>query len=144
MRKVVIARGLPGSGKSTMIKLLRGEAHAEGLKKHQTRVLSNDDYFMRDGQYCYDPMKMGHAIKACQDAFRRAIGAHVPWVAVDNTHVTRMEYRDYIVWAEAAGYTVQFVELFDGGLSDMELAARNTHGVPVEKISARRAQWEPL
>lgn len=43
-------RGVPGSGKSTKAKQLAG---IKGL------VYSTDDFFMKNGDYVYDPSKIG-------------------------------------------------------------------------------------
>jgi hypothetical protein len=37
---------------------------------------------------------------------------------------------------------VVVVDVFDGGLTDEDLAARNVHGVPLAGIRAMRARWE--
>ena len=62
---------------------------------------------------------------------------------VAETEPSRLwEFQEDLMWAEVYGYTVEITDLFDGGLSDEELAARNTHGVSIEIIAKQRARWE--
>lgn len=39
---------------------------------------------------------------------------------------------------------VHIIDLFDAGLADEELASRNRHDCPVEKIAAMRVRWEKI
>tara|TARA_Y100000034_G_scaffold99818_1_gene122831 strand:- start:2886 stop:3155 length:270 start_codon:yes stop_codon:yes gene_type:complete len=64
-----------------------------------------------------------------------------PTVVVHNTFSTRWEMEPYL--RMAGGTTVVSVlDLFDGGCTDEELFKRNSHGVPLETITAMRARWE--
>ena len=70
------------------------------------------------------------------------MAGRAPVVVVDNTHVRRWEWSVVVAAALALGYAVEVVDLFDGGLDDAALAARNQHGVPAQAIAAMRARWE--
>ena len=48
----------------------------------------------------------------------------------------------YLVFVETFGLDLLVLNLFDGGLSDKELAERNTHGVPEEAITRMRERFE--
>lgn len=61
---------------------------------------------------------------------------------VHNTFTQRWEMEPYIRLAEEAGARLVVVNLFDGGLSDEELAERTVHGVPVGAIARMRARFE--
>ena len=37
---------------------------------------------------------------------------------------------------------VGIIDLFDAGMTDEELAERNTHGAPLEAIQRMRARWQ--
>ena len=65
-----------------------------------------------------------------------------PWIVGDNTNTCHWEYALYTTLARAFGYELEIVDLYDGGCTDEELAARNTHGVPLETISRIRANYE--
>ena len=47
-KTLYILRGIPGSGKTT---------HAKRLAGTNGVIISADDYFMRDGEYCFDASK---------------------------------------------------------------------------------------
>jgi adenylate kinase len=133
MAKVYVYSGLPGSGKSTVIK-----------EKHpRAAVFSADNYFMVLGAYEYDPTKIGlaHAdcflrfieqvrlsnLKAQHSAF--AIGAANPDIVVDNTNTTVMEISPYMLAAAAYGLEAEVITV----KCDPRVALdRNTHGVPWE------------
>ena len=58
-------------------------------------------------------------------------------VVVDNTNIKHNEAKAYVKAALEMGYAdnkVSFVDVGTGGLTVEGLAARNTHGVPVDKI----------
>lgn len=130
--KVVIMRGLPGSGKSTYIK----EHFPDAL------VVSADAWFNNNGGF--DVTKLGTAHADCFQKFRNAVEEEVPLIVVDNTNVLRKEFRRYEDTAENCCYDVEFIELYDGGLTDEKLAKRNVHNVPVETIRRRRAAWQTV
>jgi predicted kinase len=134
VKRCYIMRGLPGSGKSTIARQLRGSG---GL------VASTDDYWQHGCRYEYDASRIMDAHDWNQARFRAAVRAEVPIIVVDNTNIMERHWRPYADFARANGYTVEFVEV-DSGLSDEELAARNTHRVPLDVIQRMRANWEPL
>jgi predicted kinase len=136
MRNVVIMRGLPGSGKSTVAKKLA--AQVEGAV-----IVSADDFFMVGGQYQFDVTKLGAAHGACQAAFKTALIHNKELVIVDNTNTTPREIQTYMKMAQNFGYeAVIMVVPCDVDTS----AARNTHGVPREAIErmANRMASIPL
>lgn len=130
---LTILRGLPGAGKSTTLQRLRDPL-----------VCSADHYFLQpDGSYLFDPALIGEAQSACQEACLRAMARGEQHIVLDNTNTRRWEFRLYETMASVFGYKVEIIDLYDGGKSDEELAARNQHGVPIEKIALMRARYEP-
>jgi predicted kinase len=142
--RIVFMRGLPGCGKSTEIqKRFPGAKPAPQAKITDPVICSMDHYFLDSvGDYVFDLKRIGAAAAFCQK--------HVFWsllrgrdlIIVDNTHTQHWEMDLVKTMARAYGYLIETVDLFDGGLSDEELAARNAHGVPVEIIAQMRARWE--
>ncbi|XP_061638211.1 NEDD4-binding protein 2-like 2 [Phyllopteryx taeniolatus] len=126
---LILMRGLPGSGKTTMARelLLSGPS---GL------ILSTDDYFAHNGGYRYEPGLLG---EAHEWNHRRASDAmhdgHSP-VIIDNTNLQAWEMKPYVQMALQRGYRVDFCEPNTSWKYDpWELEKRNKHGVPQEKIA---------
>lgn len=119
--KVIILRGVPGSGKSTQTKLYP-----------DAYIVSADHYFTDSkGVYHFDMGKIGAAHGQCKGRFESALKVLKPLIIVDNTNTTVKELRFYVEAAQAAGYTVEIVRID----CDPEVAAkRNVHGVPRASI----------
>lgn len=133
MKTVIIMRGLPGSGKSTYI---------DERYDDDALVVSADHHMTVFGEYSFDPKRLIECHAHAQIEFVEFLQEGRSPVIVDNTNSTQAEYLFYEDVAEMFGYEVEIVDLFDGGLTDEELADRNIHGVPVETIAAMRARWE--
>lgn len=125
---VYIMRGLPGSGKSTWIR----------NNVPNAVVCSADHYFERNGKYDFDPKLLPQAHEACMNNFKKAILGYEDQIVVDNTNLSAWEYEKYVEFAKQNGYQVEIVNIGDGGLTDDELAARNTHGVPLSAYARMR------
>lgn len=121
MAELVLIRGLPGSGKTTLAKNLPGHVHFEA------------DQWMTDelGRYCFDSEKAPQAHEACQQAVRRALdgGANV---VVSNTFVQLWEMQPYL----DMGFPVRIIEATGRYSSE--------HHVPPDVIEQMRALWEEL
>lgn len=63
-------------------------------------------------------------------------------VFIDNTNTTWKEIKPYVELALANDYDVGIIDLFDAGLTDAELAARNAHGVPEASIKKMRDRYQ--
>jgi predicted kinase len=126
--RVIIMRGLPGSGKSTYAKSIRG-AH----------IVSADDFFMVGDKYCYDPTKIGAAHVDCMRRFLDFLSSATDCVVVDNTNVTMKEITPYRLVALAMGYSVEIVEIH---ATVGACIASNTHDVPAEVIAGMSKRWE--
>ena len=128
--KVIIMRGLPGSGKSTYL----------NEKEPTAVVCSADDFFVTDeGVYLFDPKKLPQAHQACMRKFLDATAARMPLIAVDNTNISLWECSPYVSVAEALGYAVEVIRVD----ADPEIcAARNTHNVPIEAVRRMAARFE--
>lgn len=154
---LIILRGLPGSGKSTLAKILLGELQGSlAVSQEQQDVLaelpdsptdyaycSADDFFVGDdGVYRFKGALIGKAHATCQIKALESMAQAKRLVIVDNTHTTAWEYALYQKMGEVFNYQTVVLDVFDGGLSDEELAARNSHGVPQEAIARMRARYE--
>jgi hypothetical protein len=160
--QVIIIRGIPGSGKSTMIKkllasrLLPDGELEESLNK-AVEICSADHYFINNesGEYVFVPENIGKAHGYCQIKFIEALHRKVPTIFVDNTNIKKEHYQFYIDNAIKEGYNVQTVhpknmdELLDN-IHDSsfvenkieEFYERNVHQVPLTTIKSMLNSWE--
>ena len=133
-KTLILLRGLPGSGKSTTAKLLgaggAGYAHFEA-----------DMYFMENGEYKFNPMKIKDAHKWCQNSVEHAMllnytTGYNSTIIVSNTFTQEWEMEQYYKMAESWGYRVYsiIVENRHGGV--------NEHGVPEDKLEQMKNRFE--
>lgn len=119
---VIVMRGIPGSGKTTLIR----------KRWPGAVVVSADDHFVgRDGVYRFDPKQLGEAHAECLRRFTSVVslkGVLVPvTLVVDNTGVSVAEVAPYVALALAYRHEARVVTL----RCDPEVAhERNVHGVP--------------
>lgn len=130
MQTLTLIRGISGCGKST-----------EAAKTPQQQVFEADQFFVVNGEYKFDPSKLADAHAQCQNNARQCLVDGGSCI-VANTFTQRWEMEVYLQMANELGVNVNIVDLFDGGCSDEELAARNTHGVPLPAIQAMRKRYQ--
>ncbi len=134
---VVIARGVPGAGKtSTLLKLL-GALASIGI----AIIHSTDDYFYVDGQYRFDPTRLAQYHNLNFQAFCQSLSEGIPIVVCDNTNVQEWQYRRYVEAAQEAGYRVVFLVMPHP--DPVVAAKRNKHNVPLRVIEEMIKKWEP-
>lgn len=131
---VVLIRGLPGSGKTTLAK--------SKCQNPTWRMVAADDFFTSErGAYTFNPRHIGLAHDYARARMSRYL-LHGYNVAVHNTFSMKWEMDSYAECARMFGASVDIIDLFDSGLSDVELFARNSHDVPIRVISRMRDRWE--
>jgi len=143
-QELIIMRGIPGSGKSTKAKELVGSG----------AIHSTDDVIETMGDYNkffnnmvankdFSPLSKAHNTNF-QNAVTSMKNGVTP-VIIDNTNIRPAEAKNYVEAALNLGYSddnIKFVEIGTGGLSAEELAQRNTHGVPLDKIKSMIQAYE--
>lgn len=87
MKQLLLVRGLPGAGKSTLSKSL---VSSGAFDLH----LEADQFFESSGSYQFDASQLGRAHKWCQDETRYALEGDKS-VVVSNTFTTPKELKDY-------------------------------------------------
>ncbi|KAJ8280138.1 hypothetical protein GJAV_G00050960 [Gymnothorax javanicus] len=133
---LILMRGLPGSGKTTLAKKLLSSG-PNGL------VLSTDDYFSEDHGYSYSPSLIGDAHDWNQKRARNAMDAGRSPVIIDNTNTQAWEMKPYVEMALERGYSIDFHEPdTTWKLDPFELEKRNKHGVPSKKIAQMLDRFE--
>lgn len=130
--RAIILRGIPGSGKSTL---------ARELVKDGGLIHSTDNYFVgTDGIFRFDSTLLERYHRDNYLAFCRSMRRGVPLVVCDNTNISRADYLRYLKSAQYHKYETEIIVL--PKISVEEALARNTHGVPREKIQEMLNRWE--
>lgn len=122
--ELVLIRGLPGSGKSTMARVMSGYKHFEA-----------DMYFERNGRYCFEGQKLQRAHDWCYDGVCKALKAGHK-VVVSNTFVQLWELRRYVSLASSLDISYQVVH----ALGSWE----SIHDVPESTVESMRDRWETI
>ncbi len=138
-KKLIIMRGIPGSGKSmTASAIAPPEA-----------ICSADDYFLDDktGEYTFRPHELAAAHAACLRKAISCVHSKTPIVIIDNTNIRLAHFTEYVQLAEIAGYEVDFYEFVpprDSTLGEYvkECASRNKHGVGANACLRMASIWE--
>lgn len=125
--KLVIIRGLPGSGKTTKAQdyVAWGYDHFEA-----------DMYFIgNDGKYHYNPRKIKQAHQWCKDMCADSLKRRKN-VVISNTFTRLWEMKDYVELAKKYKAELEIIECKEN--------YGNIHGVPEEKIKEMSTRWEEL
>ena len=122
---VIIMRGTPGSGKSTIAKKVNK------VDPSITRIHSTDDYFVgEDGQYKFNADTLMDNHSKNYNAFCKSLNERIPIVIVDNTNIKHKWYREYAEKANEMGYQVLEVLIDPDYCAVDEMYKRNKHNVP--------------
>lgn len=138
---VVILRGIPGSGKSSLGRDIQAICKDRGVK---CVVCSADLFFENPRGYEFDVKKLDRAHKASQQAFNAATkDRKTRLIVVDNTNTQRWEYEPYETVAQHRGCAIEILEMHcPDVITSMHMAMRNSHGVPVPKVVSMYLRWE--
>lgn len=123
--KLVIIRGLPGSGKSTMaLKAFadRGYVHCEA-----------DHFFHRNGKYAFDQSKLVEAHEYCRDRTHAALMQNKK-VVVANTFSRKWEIMELLSYLPIDKKDIKVIVAHGGKGS--------THNVPDFVTERMRNRWE--
>jgi len=139
MKKILyIVRGLPGSGKSTLVStisdlMFEADSYFYVSKDPETGEILNRHQY--DGVYEFDSSLLKEAHIDCQKGVEDAMKWGVPKIGVSNTFTMEWEMDKYFELAETYGYMVFsiIVENRHNGI--------NTHNVPDEHIEKMRNRF---
>lgn len=122
---LILVRGLPGSGKSTFaVKEFPKFQHFE-----------TDMYFVKDGVYDFNPLKLKLAHEWCQKEVRKALTEGKD-VVVSNTFSMQWEMDPYLDMADALGHNVKVYRLMN--------EYGSIHNVPEEAIERMRVRFQNI
>ena len=137
MNLITLLVGVPGSGKSTYINHCideneRGRGAWIDGGASAVQVCSADHWFMRSGEYRFNPAELGVAHGKCLRKFVECLQSRAAdWLVLDNTNTTTNELAPYVALAQAYDVKYEIVHLE----CPVEVAAsRNVHGVPLKSI----------
>lgn len=159
--KVIIIRGVSGSGKSTHVEELRKQYDRPIRNRNEAprfAVVSADSFFTKTTwvypagsppiprtEYLFDPFKLGLAHATCFYDFSIALKNHTKVVVVDNTNIHLWEFKNYLMLANSNGYEVDVHEIRVTTIEELKLCvARNAHKVPMESIVRSAMEFEPM
>jgi predicted kinase len=129
---LILLRGLPGSGKTTL-----GEVILHSNQGTRPDVISADNYFIDDkGNYNFDPTKLKEAHNNCQQICAERMRLEFSKIVVANTFTQEWEMEKYFEMAERYNYRVHsiIVENRHGG--------ENIHGVPDDKLKQMKDRFQ--
>lgn len=126
MKKLIIIRGLPGSGKSTKAKELL-------LSLENSIHFEADMFHMINDEYMFDVNNLADAHKWCQS--QTVFWLHKgSTVIVSNTFTTMNEMKPYFEMAKKYSAEIEVIE--------MENNYGSIHNVPTETIDKMKSRWE--
>ncbi len=118
--RVIVLRGVSGSGKSTWASQYANEA----------TIVSTDDQFYVDGRYAFDATKLRAYHGRTFRRFLEALERKDALIIVDNTNIEPWEFSPYVLAGEAFGYEVELRTF----LCSLETALARKQLVPVEQM----------
>ncbi|XVF50171.1 hypothetical protein PTKIN_Ptkin04bG0074200 [Pterospermum kingtungense] len=162
---VIILRGLPGSGKSYLAKMLRDIEVENG--GDAPRIHSMDDYFMTEVEkdeesdvskssssarskkrvkktvmeFCYEPEMEEAYRESMLKAFKRTLEDGIfSFVIVDDRNLRVADFAQFWAMGKRSGYEVYVLEATYKDPAGC--AARNVHGFTLDDIQQMAGHWE--
>ena len=137
--KLILMRGVSGSGKSTLARKL-SEQNPGAV------IYSTDDFFMVNGEYRFDPKKLGQYHAENHRQADLAMAAGCPCVIIDNTNTAAWEMKAYVESANAHGYAVEIhmpePVSFDELMERQAQRADQNKALPAEVVQRMLSRFE--
>ena len=125
MKEVILLRGLPGSGKTTL-------AYLFGVVP-----LSADDYFYdEEGNYNFNQRDLPKAHKWCRVRTEHQMEDGVEKIVIANTFTQEWEFKDYYELAEEYGYRVHSL------IVENRHGNKSVHNVPDATLGNMRNRFD--
>ena len=130
--ELILLRGLPGSGKTTLAKII-----LQLRSTDEPEILSDDDFFEdKEGDYNFDPTKLKEAHNYCQFRCSERMRQQKARIVVANTFTQEWEMDEYFKMAERYNYRVHTVVV------ENRHGNENVHGVPEDKLKQMKNRFQ--
>jgi len=129
---IVLLRGIPGSGKSTL-----GDVILQTTQSNNQDVLSADNFFNDDkGNYNFDATKLKEAHNWCQQKCAERMKLQFSKIVVANTFTQEWEMAPYFEMADRYKYRIHSV------IVENRHDSKNIHSVPEDKLEIMKNRFE--
>jgi NEDD4-binding protein 2 len=139
MDTLILMRGVSGSGKSTLAEKICAE-------QSFAVIVSTDDYFVVEGEYRFDPKRLGEYHAANVRRTEDAMVERCPCIIVDNTNTQAWEMKPYVELAVKHGYSVKIVEpepvSFEELMARQAKRADQNKALPAEVVQRMLSRYE--
>jgi tRNA uridine 5-carbamoylmethylation protein Kti12 len=140
VKTLIILRGLPGAGKTTIIKKLEKQYS-------ETATVCSADHFFYFGKehipenYHFQRDMLNKAHGSCRTNCSKAIQENKPLIIIDNTNIKLRDFKDYIELAYDGGYKIICHSIT--GMTAEDSFNSNVHNVPIETCAKMLSSYSP-
>jgi len=129
-KSLILLRGLPGSGKTSLAKILNEEG--------KYPVLSIDDYFTNTetGAYKFEFEKNHLAYKSCEERTKALMKKGLKKIFLDNTFTLEWEMEPYFKMAAEFGYRVFVITI------ENRHGGKNIHNISNEQLKKMAEKYK--
>ena len=133
MKTLMVLRGLPGAGKTTLANWLGSLINEQ---EDWVNWYAADDWMVdSQGNYHFDRSKLGECHSQCKTAVEWDLSENVDLVIVHNTLTMEVEVEEYEILARRYGY--QFISL----IVENRHGNKSLHNVPDTTLDKFRARF---
>lgn len=129
MPSLILLRGLPGAGKSTLVKV---------LSNNQWPIFSVDDYFTDpvSKEYHFEFSENHLAYKACENNTENSMQSKIEKIFIDNTFTLEWEMEPYFKLAKHYHYEIHVVTV------ENRHHGKNIHGISEDQLKKMAEKYK--